>query len=281
MSQYSPLYNRQDVCTYIKYIASTLVVNGHLFMYGGYKGDLTKFMNLGAQCVALFFFFSGYGLIYNYKKKGSIYLDNFFNSRLVKLIIPLIVAYVITLPVFKILKGDIDWEEVITTAIWGGPYLRYSWYVSEILVVYIVFYITMKFKCGIKQKLCILSGIILMMIATLIYYKQPLWYAISLPGVIMGLWFQYYEDKLSLILSAKRSMFFILIAAALWGVLWQWNSIRAGMFMQYRFEVGAKFLSNMLFVVIIIGLTSRLNFTPQILLYLNRFTRYTYYRIAQ
>lgn len=253
------LSQKRVLCDWVKYIAALLVVNGHLFIFSNPESEFSKFMNLGACCVSIFFFFSGYGLMTSQRQKGDAYLKGFFRRRILKVLMPLFTAYAITLPVYALLRGPIDWMTVFKTLTWGGPYLRYSWFVTEILVLYAVFYIVMKTKCGIECKRNVLTLLVLVIMALFMITRQPVWYIISLPGFIMGIWFQAYEDKLSGILSKD---FILLTSVVIWFFTWQWQLIGHDMLTAYRWEYLSYYIYNIAFVAMVVGLVCKLKITP-------------------
>lgn len=256
------LSEKQPLCMAIKFIAALLVVNGHLFIFGNPTGPLTRFMNFGPCCVSLFFFLSGYGLIYSYDNKGDAYLKSFFSRRFVKLLIPLATAYIITLPIYSLLKAPINWNNVFGTLLWGGPYLKFSWYVSEIAGIYLLFYVTMRCKKGLADKLIILSIEISILMAVLFIADQPIWYIVSLPGFIAGIWYQYFEKSIISRLSVQRILPFITIIALVWFVAWQWHYTGSQFLTAYRYEFISMFISALLFPIIIIALTYIVRITP-------------------
>ena len=258
------LSEKQSLCTVIKFIAALLVVNGHLFIFGNPTSPLTRFMNFGPCCVSLFLFLSGYGLIYSYDNKGDAYLKSFFSRRFVKLLIPLATAYIITLPIYSLLKAPINWNNVFGTLLWGGPYLKFSWYVSEIAGIYLLFYVTMRCKKGLAYKLIILSIEISILMAVLFIADQPIWYIVSLPGFIAGIWYQYFEKSIISRLSVQRILPFITIIALVWFIAWQWHYTGGKFLTAYRYEFISMFLSSLLFPVIVIALTFTVRITPPI-----------------
>ena len=249
------LSEKQSLCTVIKFIAAWLVVNGHLFIFGNPSSPLTRFMNFGPCCVSLFLFFSGYGMIYSYKKKGDVYLKSFFSRRFVKLLIPLAIAYIITLPIYSFLKAPINWNDVFSTIFWGGPYLKFSWYVTEIAGIYLLFYITMRLKAQLVNKLIILSVEVLTLMSILFIANQPIWYIVSLPGFIAGIWYEYFERRVISKISFQSLITVITAAALVWFIAWQWHYTGGNFLSAYRYEFISMFLSATLFPVIVIALT--------------------------
>lgn len=213
--------------------------------------------------MALFFFFSGYGLMRSLKEKGDAYLRTFFSRRLGRIILPLFIAYVITLPVYSIVKGPIDWNLVFSTLTWGGPYLRYSWFVTEIIAVYILFYASMRLGLSEIRKLIVLTLLVVMLMLALFCLHQPLWYIVSLPGFVMGLWFQRYEYRLIRCRCKAALVVFVLMAAVLWFLTWQWGLAGKLVLPQFRYEVIASIMSNMLFVSLVCGILAIINYGPK------------------
>lgn len=81
------------LCGLVKYIAALLVVFGHLMIAHCCALFWVMESNFGSKAVSVFLFFSGYGLMHSYLKKGTAYLDGFVQKRIGKIILPLLVAY--------------------------------------------------------------------------------------------------------------------------------------------------------------------------------------------
>ena len=262
MSTTAGLSSKRQTCDVAKFLAALAVVNGHIVLFGNYDGILVRFMNLGACCVALFFFFSGYGLVFSYRKKGNDYLKSFLTHRLGKVVLPLIVAYAITLPVYAMQKGPINWYLLVETLGWGGPYLKYSWYVTEIIGVYVLFYVSMKNKMQLNSKLLILSMLVLIFMGVLWTTHQPIWYIVSLLGFIIGIWWQRYEEKVLSFLKKCNVPVLILVVAGMWFVVWQWPITGKNLLQAYRYEFAAMFVSAGLFPVLIALVIGAMRITP-------------------
>lgn len=248
------LSNKRSITDLAKFIAALLVVNGHLFMYYSNAPEVTQWINLGAQCVSLFLFFSAYGLMCAYEKKGEAYLNGFFKKRIGRILIPLFTAYAVSLPLYAIFKGPIDWHNVIRTITWGGPYLKFSWYVTEIAVLYILFYICAKISRSVKMSAVCLSAAILLLIFALFVSKQPVWYINGLPCFIIGIWYQQYENQVLAFFNKHRwllmSLFIFIFITT-----FQWHYFRDAVptLSAWRYEYFAMYLSNIFFVLSIIG----------------------------
>lgn len=249
-----PLHRKQNLCSLVKYVAALLVVNGHLFIFGNPGSVVTPYMNLGACCVALFYFFSGYGLVYSYLTKGDKYLKGFFSKRFTKILIPLITAYAVCLPIYALLKGPVQLSTLISTLYWGGPYLKFTWFVTEILIVYILFYINMRIS-GLRTtiKLTILSGCIVLLMTCILIFNQPIWYAVSLPGFIFGIWYCKYENRI-ISLTHRNVLMLLVSVGMIWFMTWQWHHTLGGILTQYRYEFLSLFVAPSTFSIFVIFL---------------------------
>lgn len=247
------LSEKRQFTDIVKFITALLVVNGHLFLFGGGPHAWVQEMNIGPLCVSLFFFLSGYGLMCSYERKGDIYLKGFLLHRLGRVVLPLITAYVVTLPIYRIVKGTIDWHVVLSTLYWGGPFLQFSWYVTEIILLYIFFYVTMKLHMNKQSKIYILTFLVLLMMGVLVFTKQPIWYIESLPAFIIGFWFQRYEGKIGVKkIIAKIGMSILLCLVLLITFHWHYVAEYIQVLSAFRYQYASYYIMNIVFIILVI-----------------------------
>lgn len=146
----------------LKGIAILMVIIGHVSQIFG-----ASFLNyMGAFGVGIFLFISGYGLTLSFKSKG---LDNFFKKRIVTVWIPyaIVTSVLILLAYFQGVTFDIKTNLLL---ILGFDYNRSidptMWYISFILLWYILFYII--FKCIKNTRIKALSFIL----CGVVFYKM-------------------------------------------------------------------------------------------------------------
>ena len=254
------LSDKRTTTDITKFIAALLVVNGHTFMYYSGMPEVARWLNLGAQCVSLFLFFSAYGLMCAYEKKGDAYLQGFLPRRIGRILIPLVTAYVLSLAVYALFQGAIDWGDVLSTLYWGGPYLKFSWYVTEIAILYSLFYACARHNKSSKQLAMSLSVAVLLLVTLMFATRQPSWYLNGLPCFVLGIWYQRYEKQLIRIVEKHRSVLQIgLLLCFL--VFFQWRFVRnaSPVLSAYRYEYVAMYLSNLFFVSLIIICINSIN----------------------
>ena len=95
---------------------------------------------LGSQAVAVFLFFSGYGCMKSFKRKGSLYQDAFFKKHLLKLLAPYFVC-VSLWQAFNFLTHKIDMANLWVCLQKGNlyPILPHSWFPLALVILYFSF----------------------------------------------------------------------------------------------------------------------------------------------
>ncbi len=105
------------------------------------KGPITVYSFIGCLCTAVFFFFSGYGLITSLDQKET-YLKGFLKHRLPAVLIPFWLINILGIVMIMVAKGrKFSVAEVIgnitgITLVDGN-----GWFIIEIVFLYIAFYI--------------------------------------------------------------------------------------------------------------------------------------------
>ncbi|MBQ2896811.1 MAG: acyltransferase [Clostridia bacterium] len=97
------------------------------------------FMYIGFLSTSIFFFLSGYGLMYSTVNKKR-YLKNFLKKRLMTILIPYLFANVIYLGIRQAIGVDTTVVGFINSYKTGEPYVSFSWYIVSIIYFYIMFY---------------------------------------------------------------------------------------------------------------------------------------------
>lgn len=182
-------FNKEHVST-LKGVMAISIVAFHL----SYQTDdwLFMFSSWGAPIVSMFYFISGYGLVFNYRAKGNEYLSHFFKHRILEsLILPFLLVWIVN----RIVSGNISMsllDELIKLLMYGETTLPYSWYVSSIFLFYILFYvIAAKRNVIIISFLCIFLYIVL----TVLLSYERCWY-ISALAFPLGIFYCKYEERI-------------------------------------------------------------------------------------
>lgn len=107
------------------------------------QGCFAALEGLGVCFVGMFFFFSGYGLMYSKKNRRN-YLDGFLKKRLPGILIPFYVCIVIFVAFSIISQMPLQPLEIV--AYLSGWWLlnNQMWYIVEIAIFYLAFFVIFK-----------------------------------------------------------------------------------------------------------------------------------------
>ena len=154
---------------------------------------LEPFLNLGHLFVAIFFFFSGFGLFKSVKIK-----ENYLSGFLVKHFAPIIILYIIV---------NIEFYQI------GKVFSPYTWYINAIIFLYIVFYLSFRFiKNDLASIIIVFFGIVLYCVICN-WLVLGVWWYNSIGLFLIGLLFAKYQDVI--VENIKKHYLFYLIFSVL------------------------------------------------------------------
>ncbi len=182
--------------TILKGFLALMVVLCHLALFYGEGKILNHFVFLGNVSVGVFFFLSGYALMSQYLKKKH-YNEGFLKRRLGKIFVPYIIVTFVYMAYFYLIGEGVGLFETIRLFLTGDPIVSYSWYIAEIMALYLVFYFSMLFFKD--QKLVLVANIVIS-ICLIIFYnvmKYPAHWSDSTHMYIIGIIWAYYKDRIS------------------------------------------------------------------------------------
>lgn len=198
---------------YIKIIAAIVVVISHLVK--DYNlGIFNQLFDFGTYSVALFFFLSGYGLMYSLQNKEN-YLNNFLKKRIPKVAIPYLISTIVWIIISSIIYPQ---KELFLLKIFSYyPILPYGWYFVILIYLYLIFYVSYKYcKNIIPTILCI---------STYYVYCYTInageWVYTTTPCFIAGILYANYSSKLK-----NRLNLNIGIGIILFMLTWRNNILR-------------------------------------------------------
>jgi len=128
-------------------VAALMIILHHMVQtitkYGDKpKGPITEWNSFGILFTSVFFFFSGFGLYKSYLQKED-YLKGFLGKRLPKLLVPFLVTNILYL--ITVSSERIVTTRHIFTSILGITLMNTNaWFLIEIIILYIAFYICFK-----------------------------------------------------------------------------------------------------------------------------------------
>lgn len=186
----------------ILYHMSENNVGGRLF---------SQLSHLGYLPVPIFFFLSGYGLLYQYKRKGKSYLNGFWKNR----ILYLLIIYLLTSIIYAILKYAVGREITLLSflkdLITCKPTATAHWYILVQLILYIIFWIA--FKLNVKNRKISIGIVILLTLALSLFYafkgEEIHWYQSNFAFAFGLIWAEE-KEKIDVFLQKHYGVAFII-----------------------------------------------------------------------
>lgn len=252
-----------------KGIAAILIVLHHLMQMVSVPRVMSVMGYIGILLVAVFFFLSGYGLMYGVSHKEN-YLKGFLKKHLLSILIPYWIINILVLLVY-IVRGNTITIAKVALSILGIDTLTGTWFVTAILVMYVAFYVA--FSIGKKFRsdkiaitiLCV--EIALYCIACFALQLHSSWTA-SIVAFIMGIIWMHLDKQF--VKWLRKSYWGKMIAiAALFGILFVGR-----LFLSYigmKSEIFHFILRNgicILFVLLMLCLSQKVDFKSKLSLWL-------------
>lgn len=142
----------------IKGLMAIVVVLCHISFL--YESNLLKpFEFISNIAVGTFFFLSGYGLMKQFSKRLD-YHVGFFSGRSRKVLLPYMLVTIMYWLFYYINGEKLTIINVFDRIIHWDPIVSYSWYIIEILLLYMFFYLFMLISKGNKKRLLFLNVVL-------------------------------------------------------------------------------------------------------------------------
>ncbi len=204
-------YLTKDTTNIVKGLFIAFVFLSHIQGYiqkSGYGYDalgdhaVLSFQNfMGQLVVVMFLFYSGYGIMESYKKKGQSYVSTMPRKRLARTLINLDIAVIIFIILNLFLGIPMNGKQCILSLIGWDSVGNSNWYIFVILVCYLISWLGLKisekygaYKGGLTYFL--LSFIVYIL---LVLYKQSWWYD-TFFCFSAGILFSIFKQKIQLLM---------------------------------------------------------------------------------
>lgn len=158
--------------------------------------------SIGLFSVSLFFFISGYGLMYGLDRK-----IDFGNHFIRKRIIPILLNYIIVLLIYYLINAqkNINVKDVLLCS-----YIPFSWYILSILCLYIMFYVSIFISKKGNNVIMYVSVFLMIFIAITNHFNDKLPYpylgGLQMITFVIGM-IVYNSLRLKHLLKNKKMMF--------------------------------------------------------------------------
>lgn len=155
-------------------ITAISIVFHHLSQYitaygSNWKGPITIYSSMGILFTTIFFFCSGFGLMTSFQTKPD-YLKKFIKKRMPAVLIPFLISNIIYFFFVGVYFDRVDSVIDSLACIIGIRLLNTNtWFLVEIMILYLAFYFTHRFIKKPRKAMAVLSAIVgAMMIGSLL-----------------------------------------------------------------------------------------------------------------
>ena len=273
-----------DTTNCIKGIFILFVFIKHATPYitnGGYEyslifDDLFLFVDshVGQWIVAVFLFYSGYGIMESIKIKGVQYINSIPKKRILTTLINFDIAVLVYAIIKKSLGEGVCLKQLLLSLIGWQSMGNSNWYIFVIMLAYGVSFITFRFLYKNNRTIaipCVASLVMLCMtMLSLTYFKESWWYDTML-CFGCGLVYSCYKQQIENILINNYSLvlcLLIVIVAFLYYVPYEYRGIKYNLF-------------SIAFALSIVVLSMKIKVNNAVLMWMgkNLFPLYIYQRV--
>ena len=195
----------------IKAGACLFIILHHLVqkttIYGNIdKGPINIFNDMGYMLTAVFFFFSGYGLLISFLSKPD-YLDSFLIKRLPSVLLPFWLINIIYMLLNRFVYGKREGIIEILKDFFGLQTVNGNgWFIIEITVIYLLFFVIFRLVKNRDAALTILSITVLVIVPFVLtrghkadgakeLWFQGEWWGNSTVTFILGMLYARFKDN--------------------------------------------------------------------------------------
>lgn len=240
-------------------------MRGYIVLSDSFMDSLyVKILNyIGQLMVAMFLFYSGYGIMQSYKSKIG-YEKLFFKRRILKTLIHFDFAVGAFLLVSLILDTSYDVSTYITCWVGWTSIGNSNWFIFDILALYLVCFIVMKLGPHLFRNHnnmgVICAGVTLATVCLwffLHYMKDGNWWVDTIFTFPLGMWYSYGKNRLEKKMKLPRVYYSTFILLFVLFIVWH-----------YVKGVDKIGICSCMFCILIILLTMKVKFDNEILQWL-------------
>ncbi len=265
----------------IKGIAAIFIMVGHLLPTE--TAGIIRAFFYGPVWVGLFFFISGYGIEKKVQNGNGISREFLFNI-IKKIWIPFAVAELIHLVVLYITSGEEMSVSRVIGSIFGMPLSNsVLWYVVELIILEMLFYVI--YKAGIMRKMSlgitVWSVLFVMFLAISVFFDVGTWWYISTVTFLLGMFISGHEDILVIIHKKAVLVFLTLTSIILYFVerftdVYNLDYSKYAHIPQNYFLTGLTMILVPVFTLTVIGYMVGVKGNKRILMFLGEISYYIY-----
>lgn len=178
------------------------------------------FFPCGSLFVGLFFFYTGYGIMYQYLTRGEAYLKGFPKKKLGKVLMPWVILALFS-PVYYAMGADptaaLETGRLVQNILEQiGEWVPNGWFIFVTLLFQLVFYCLVHFGC--RKPLALIIGnsafVILYMMA-MYHFGMGHWWYYRCHCFILGLIWASYREELVAVFKKHYFLWLLILTASL------------------------------------------------------------------
>lgn len=187
------------------------------FPYCGFMATPLSYFRgvLGQLCVSMFFFISGYGIVYSIDSKGETYSKSIFTNRVFRIVVYTIIALIPFFIYSACLKIEHNIFDYFLAIIGLKSFGNETWFLFAILICYLLCSIVYLFNWKNKYISAILVSIGIISYIFIMYFcKKPSHNWDTIVCFIYGMVFGLFREKINQLLSRKKWAPIVLMAGS-------------------------------------------------------------------
>lgn len=165
----------------------------------GFFGELFRFVNnnVGQWIVAMFLFYSGYGVMESIKRKGHGYVQGLPKKRILQVLVNFDIAVFIYILVDLILKKPLTIKQCLLSLTGWESVGNSNWYIFIIMLMYLITFISFYRSKADNYTRPLLLSLALTFITSILmsYFKADYWYN-TMFCYTTGIFFSLYKHKI-------------------------------------------------------------------------------------
>lgn len=226
-SSYNESYISMESTSAIKGIFAVLILYSHLRGYVTISDSVWDWPysvildKIGQLMVAMYFFYSGYGIVESAKKKQG-YFKSFFKNRVLKTLLHFDIAVVCFLVVMTVMGYRYPLVNYLTCFIGATSVGNSNWFIFVILVLYMLTLAISGLTYGRIDRVfagCVTALSMLFWIVLRQYAPGNWWYD-TLMTFPLGIWYSLFRNDIEKMMHRSYVSLFFLIGSALLFCVW-------------------------------------------------------------
>ena len=184
------------ILVFIKH-ATPYVINAG-WIPTGIWGEVFNFVNnnVGQWIVAMFLFYSGYGVMESIKRKGHDYIQSLPRKRILQVLVNFDIAVLIFIVVDLTLNKPLTINQCLLSLTGWESVGNSNWYIFIIMLMYLITYMAFYMGAG-KYQQSLLAAVALTFVFSIVlsYFKPDYWFN-TMFCYTAGLGFSVYKEKI-------------------------------------------------------------------------------------